>query len=234
MSDDDSLASRRSANGDRPNPDPTVLTTQALDRESGHLRELVSQRLNAVDRQRETFVASHGQEMDLLNRERSEQFLALRELLMQRIDALDTLVDTRFNLLELQRSEQKSDTKAAVDAALSAAKEAVKEQTTASALSIAKSETATTKQLEQQQATTTTAVEALRRADDELKERIQDVDRNARDAIAGVAAIANGSDQRRLGGREDRTSLYATLGIIVSMLLVAVAILGVILTRTRI
>lgn len=84
-------------------------------------------------------------------------------------------ITTQLNLIERQRVEQKMDTKQAVDAALAAAKEAVKEQTTASERAIAKSETATTKSIDQLGDKFDTAVDGLRREIGDLKERISKV-----------------------------------------------------------
>lgn len=196
-----------------PNPDPTVLTSAALYREVSTLRDLLTQRMDSLETSRDREASLSATRMDVLNRERTEQLAALRELLEEKIEALEKLVSQQFDLIERQRIEQKADTKTAVDAALQAQKEAVREQTTASALSIAKSETATTKQLEQQQVTTATAVGDLRRSIDELKERIGEVDRNARTAVSEssaalntqiqtVATTANGTVQHTGGARE--------------------------------
>lgn len=192
-----------------PPPDPTTLTTAALHREIGVLRELIETRFGDRDREARS-----------LARERGEQFTALRELLLQRIAGLSDLVDEKFIAAERQRIEQKSDTKAAVDAALTAQKEAVKEQTTASDRSIAKSEAATGKQLEQQQETSATAIDGLRRSIDDLKERIQE-----------VATIANGFGQQKLGAKEDRTALYATVGILITVMLAMMALAAFLATR---
>jgi hypothetical protein len=105
-------------------------------------------------------------------------------------------------LVERQRVEQKIDTKAAVDAALIAQKEAVREQTAASDRAIAKSETATTKLLEQLGQTFATSADAQRHITDEMKERINE-----------VAGLANGSTQMRIGSRETYGDLRG-LGLI--------------------
>lgn len=156
--------------GRTPIPDPTVLTTQALYREVG----------------------------------------ALKELLESRVQGLDRLFEEKFEALERSRVEQKKDTQTAIDAALLAQKEAV-----------AKSETATGKQLEQQQTASITAIGDLRRSIDDLKERIGE-----------VAQVVNGSVQQRVGAREDRTGLYATIAIAVTLVLAAITVIGVI-TATR-
>jgi uncharacterized integral membrane protein len=140
----------RHRSGWAPVPDPTVLTTEALQREIGALKDLMEQRI-----------------------------IGLRELVESQIAAtvsvregqLDSILG-RIDLVETQRVEQKADTKAAVDAALTAQKEAVKEQTTASERAIAKSEAATTKSIEQLASTFQTAFDGQRRDIDDLKERV--------------------------------------------------------------
>lgn len=84
-------------------------------------------------------------------------------------------------------------TKDAVDAALAAAKEAVKEQTTASGLSITKSETATTEQLKQLTATFTTAINAVTATINDLKEqvvRIESLKQGGKETVTGIYALA--------------------------------------------
>lgn len=211
--------------GSVPSPDPTVLTTAALLREIGALRELLTQRVDALESERDRTTGAAKERRDVLNRESQEQLRALAEFVELRIAGQAETVKLQFELVERQRVEQKKDTKDAVDAALTAQKEAVKEQTTASERAIAKSETSTTKQLEQQQETVSTAIDALRRSIDEVKERIVEVDRNARTAISEVATTANGTVQQKFGATESRSGLYATIGLIVT---VGLALMGVV------
>ena len=233
MASSDDIAHDPVAGARRPDPDPTVLTTQALFREIGTLRELFEQRIDALEAERDRATVQSAHRTKVLNRERVEQFTAQRELLNERITALRSLTDERFASAEHQRIEQKQDTKAAVDAALSAAKEAVKEQTTASGLSISKSETATREQLAQQQQTFTTAIEGLRRSIDELKDRAGEDARNLRQSISDVATTANGSVREKIGARDDRTAVYALITLLVGIAVVAIAIVGLVITRTH-
>lgn len=209
-----------------PSPDPTVLTSAALYREIAALRELLGQRITSLESERDRATGAAKERRDVLNRENTEQFEALKKYMELRIAGLGETVGLQFDLVERQRVEQKKDTKDAVDAALTAQKEAVKEQTTASERAIAKSETSTTKQLEQQQETVSTAIDALRRSIDEVKERIVEVDRNARSAISEVATTANGTVQRAGGAKDDRTAVYALIGVLGTVLLVVIAMLG--------
>lgn len=124
-------------------------------------------------------------------------------------------VEQQFELVERGRIEQKEDTKAAVDAALTAQKEAVREQTTASERAIAKSEAATTKQLEQLANTFNTEASALRRELGEVKDRIGDVDRK-------TSAVVD----QKIGAKDDRTGLYAAIAVIATILLAVLALIG--------
>src|SRR5687768_9854890 len=87
----------------RPRPDPTVLTTEALHREVGALRELMEARIGALNLLVESRVQSE----------------------IGRHEEKFAKVSQQLALVEQQRVEQKADTKAAVDAALTAQKEAV-------------------------------------------------------------------------------------------------------------
>jgi hypothetical protein len=111
-------------------------------------------------------------------------------------------------------------TKDAVDAALTAQKEAVREQTSASERSIAKSEAATNKQLEQLATTFLNTQTSLQARIDELKERIVDVDRKA-EAIA----------QQKAGAKDDRTGLYALIGTLSTVFFIGLAVFTLIATR---
>ena len=153
-----------------PVPDPSLLTTRALQREIFGLRELlevklgsgaataeltraiIETRLDGMDKAIQLLQAT----ADRFPQRIDEKISALREVHDKKFD---TLMDThleKFNSIQTQfrerdvRTEQSSkDSKVAVDAALQAAKEAVGEQNKSSALAIAKSEASTTKQIDQ-------------------------------------------------------------------------------------
>jgi len=141
-----------SVDGLVPRPDPTLLTTAQLTRETAALHALLD--------------AESGGRAAVLNGriDAVERAGVLLQVIADRTPAqiddkvanLKTLHDERFRSIQLQfderdvRTEQTSrDSKVAVDAALQAAKEAVGEQNKSSALAIAKSDAATTKQIDQ-------------------------------------------------------------------------------------
>ena len=211
------------ASGSVPVPDPTALTTDAIRREMLGLKELLEQRIEDRDR-----------EIRALVTDRNEQLKAMRELLTAKIEAEVTLTAERFETSERLRLEQKADTKAAVDAALTAQKEAVKEQTIASERAIAKSEAATTKQLEQQQVTFATVSDALRRSIDEVKERAVEENRAIRNSVSEVATTANGTVQQKAGATENRTGIYATVGLLITIILAMMALAAFLATQKTI
>lgn len=182
----------------KPVPDPTVLTTEALTRESTALRR-------ELDWQNAYF----KQEIDLL-----------RETYTVKIDGVISTADERFrriqdqfDTVERQRIEQKNDTKAAVDAAFSAAESAVHEQTVASERAIAKSEAATAKQADQLAITFTTAVASVNQVISDVKDRLARIE-NQR--IGGRESV---TDQR-----ESRQAVYAAAGFVLAVLLIIGAI----------
>ena len=209
--------------GTRPIPDPTELTDRAIakalaamtDYVDGHVAVL-NERLNGID----TATKLRLQTMDHVPAQMDEK-----------VGNLADLTNERFASAERLRVEQKKDTKDAVDAALSAAKEAVKEQTTASERSIAKSEGATSKQLDQIQETFQSAIDGLRRSLDDIKEARAEDNRQLRQSISDVASTANGPVQQKVGATENRTALYATIGLIVTIGIITMSVLSFVLAH---
>jgi hypothetical protein len=151
--------------------DPTPMTTHALQREAAALKELIFTRLDAMDKAVELFSGN----LTRVPTDVDKQVQNLKELHSERFNR----VDTRFNGIQDQfaerdkRTDQVSkDSKVAVDAALQAAKELGNEQTRASALAIAKSETATAKQLDQIGLTLQNSQGALNDKIDDLRTRL--------------------------------------------------------------
>jgi len=178
-----------------PIPDPTVLTTQALYREVSSLKELIEQRIAALS---------------LATAEADE---AIRQSIKEAIDARNVLdrevqlrTDLQFRLVEQQRVEQKADTKNAVDAALTAQKEA-----------IGKTETATAYQLQELGKRFETAFDNLRRSDDEIKERLQE-----------VATIANAYGQQKQGQFDSRAIIGWAIAAVASLIAIGAVVVSAI------
>ena len=191
MSDDKSA--NLQTHGSVPVPDPTLLTTQQLIREIEALRNHVDIRLDGLKQLsdvRHDALATQFRErdtrMDQTARDNAKAIDAALQAAKEAAAAIDektahlaALHDEKFRSIAIQfverdtRAEQTSrDSKVAVDAALQAAKEAVGEQNRSNSLSIAKSETATAKSIDQLQTILQTATSAIDSKIADLKERL--------------------------------------------------------------
>lgn len=187
--------------------DPTKLTTQMVLREVGILEDKVD---NAI-----------------LVRQREQQ--SIRELLESKLDDTSQIreekfhsIETQFDLIERQRVEQKLDTKQAVDAALIAQKEAVHEQTIASGLSIAKSEAATAKQLDQLSVTMSTAIAGVTQSASETKDNLNSVISDLKERLLKIESVKAGINEEKHNTRDNIGLIYTIGGII----LIALTIVG--------
>jgi hypothetical protein len=145
-----------------PTPDPTRMTTQLVDRALTAFRVVMETRLNAIDRATELL----GREMEreaasaevLRDRLRQEQ---IREMAVEREFILSKLanvadvgrerfsaIDNRFVERDVRAEQAAQESRISLAAALAAQKEAVAEQNKANTAAIAKSETATVKQID--------------------------------------------------------------------------------------
>ena len=158
-----------------PNPDPSNLTNdkirndlaalehQLSERISG-VRSTIDARLGAMDKAADLFDANLNRIPTLTDREvghlrevHEEKFFSIQRQFVER--------DTRVE-------QTARDTKVAVDAALQAAEKAVGKQNESFALSIAKSEAATTKQIDQQVLNLQTTASGLDSKIIDVKDRI--------------------------------------------------------------
>jgi hypothetical protein len=197
--------------GSRPVPDPTELTDRAIARLRDEMKTYIDGQFEVRD---ERFRGlDEATKLRLAQVTRTHE--AIKDDIAEATDGLEKLMNEKFDANERLRVEQKRDTKDAVDAALNAAKEAVKEQTTASEKAITKSEDSTGNQ-----------IDSLRRELSDLKDREGDDVRTLRGEITTVASTANGTIQQKAGAKEDRTALYAVIGLGATVLLVVVAVLG--------
>lgn len=177
------------------NPDPSSLTTSQLLREINSLDKLLESRLDAIEKAvkvaHENYVRWPTEVDKAINN--------LRALFDERFQT----TGEKFNSIQTQflerdtRTEQTSrDSKVAVDAALSAAKEAVSEQNKSGALAIAKSEAATTKQIDQIGVTISTIQANLSGKIDDVKLQLAAVVNQAKgsnisvDNVRGNTAVA--------------------------------------------
>lgn len=159
----------------RPDPDPTVLTTQALVRESDHLRELsdaiaqgmrqtFEMRLNAMDK------------AIALVHETTEKFPALIDACVAQLKDVDQV---KFEAIR----DRFSDAKLALDVALQGASKAVDAAFSAAKEAASKIELSFTKQIDQLQSLTAAQQKGTDDKIDDLRTR-----------LTGAESIKKGSD----------------------------------------
>jgi hypothetical protein len=221
-----------------PVAEPPALTSEQVDRSLKSLRDLLNTRIDSILQTSaaeargllkiiETRIGGMDKATELLREninvvptEMDRQVSHLREFIVSRIESTQVARDERFHSIDLQfrerdtRTDQSSrDSRVAVDAALQAAKEAVAEQNKSSALAIAKSETATAKQIDQLQTLIKTNNDATNDKINDIKARL---DRGE--------GLTHGGDQHRAEKRLDSGLTAAIVGVCVTLLSVAVAI----------
>ena len=159
----------------KPDPDPTVLTTQALFREINQVQALLDAHMDGLEGTLSARITAIDRDVDRLQLAVEQEPANTGAL----ISTLRDLHEEKFKSIQVQfverdtRTEQTSrDSKVAVDAALQAAKEAVGEQNKSSALAIAKSEASTTKQIDQQGLLIASSTQGLDDKIDDIKDRL--------------------------------------------------------------
>ena len=201
----------------RPDPDPTTLTTQALYREINQVQALLHSEMEGLAGRLDARITSVDHGLDrlrlIIDRE--------PELTNQLVSNLKSIHEEKLSSIQVQfierdvRTDQTSrDSKVAVDAALQAAKEAVEKQNASSALAIAKSESATTKQIDTQGILITTATTSL-------NERIDAASATMNSKIDDLKDRLNRMEGMGLGTRtthEDNRGLIAVSIAVLSVL----------------
>jgi hypothetical protein len=190
----------------RPIPDPTTLTTEQLRRELSALREVLTARLDGMDRATELLSETVNRTPTVIQIEISH----VRELIQEKLGSLGGQAEEKFKSIELQFAERDVRTNQvatasaqALAAALQAAKEAVFEQAQAAAKAAEKTELSFTKQIDQIQLQITTVAEGFGDRIAELKERID----------RGEGSTA-GSSETRTERRLDLAALMQFLGLL--------------------
>lgn len=208
----------------RPGPDPTSLTTDQLMRQIAWLRALMESQFDVVTTRFDGMDKAIALIQAKADKVPSDVDLAvgrLQELHDERFRSVDALrsamekgVETQFRERDTRIEQAAKESKVAVDAAFSAQKEAVSEQNKASASAIAKSEAATTKQIDAIGVNINTTTNGLNDKIEDLKTR-----------VSSVEAGANGTRGRATGVSEGWGLAIGGFGIIGMLITIAVAIL---------
>ena len=180
----------------RPIPDPTVLTNQA-----------VASAMDTLRRELQAHAAVMSIRIEDMERLAKQLVVTANE----RIEHLQLLHDEKFASVAIQfaerekRSEQASrENKIAVDAALQAAHDAVAAQNTASSQSIAKSEAATAKQMDQIGTLVQTTTRGLNDKIDDIKSRL---------TLIEGKGVGRGEEQ--VDHRNSGSYMFAAIGTVI-------------------
>jgi hypothetical protein len=207
-----------------PVPDPTRLTTDAVNlattqmrRELATLREILEARLNAMDKAIQVAAdelakgpgRSETARLDLRS-DFARQMTAEREFILSQIENVSAVavekfeaVNTRFLERDTRTEQAAQESRISLDAALAAAKEAVSEQNKANAQAIQKSEVATQKQID-------AMVTLMRTSNDSLVDKIDDI--KTRLDRGDTGGYGQGVNNARVEYRDETRTHAATVG----------------------
>jgi hypothetical protein len=233
MTDDDDLSQR--AGDTVPNPDPTARTLEtvnqrlaALDRfldlrfgsdaeARTALKETFNVRIEAIEKA----LAVFQEGITRVPTDVDKRVGGLKELHEKQFGEMFRAIQLQFDGIQTQfkerdtRAEQTSrDSKVAVDAALQAAKEAVGAQNAANNTAIAKSETATTKQIDQLGTLIQTQTGGLNDKIDDLKGR-----------LTAMEGKASGVQTTQTTQQSNNSYTVAVVGLVVGTLIAVGSIL---------
>jgi len=205
--------------GSRPVPDPTELTdkaiakavvllTQYVDGEIGKLET----RLDGADRATTLRLAT----IDDVPHRIDEKVGHLRELHGERFSS----IAVQFKERDTRSERESRDNKVAVDAAFAAQKEAAAKQDEGNQKAIDKSEAATAEKIAK-------LGDLFQSTIDGMNAQIRDV----KDRVTRTEASKAGAGEQRAEHTDNRVAVYTTIGLIVSLVLASIAVLGFIVAE---
>jgi hypothetical protein len=231
MSEDDShpagtLPERRTMT--TPVPDPTVLTTDQLNRAVAHERDYVrgqvavlEERLLGIDRATELRLSG----IEGIPGQIDEKVVHLSAVMTERFNVMAERFESvgkQFNERDIRTQQQQEASGAALAAALQAAKELVGAQGEASAAAAVKSETSFTKQIDQIGTIIQTLEKALDARITELKERIDRGEGNTQ----GVVDQRGVQTTERQQSSANQNILIGVGGLVLTIIIVVLAVIA--------
>jgi hypothetical protein len=198
-----------------PVPDPTLLTTQLVDKAITSLKSELNTRFDGIDEATRLVKEDYVRVPTVVDRATTN----LRELIEEKISKANSVSDERFTAIANQFVERDKRTdqltlaaQTAVSAAFAAQKEAVAEQNKSNSLAINKSENATAESIKQLQTLFQSAVGGLTDKINDVKSRL--------DRGEGIHR-----------GTTDRTSLTVSVVSIAISLLIAIVAIGTLVSH---
>jgi hypothetical protein len=200
--------------------DPSALTTQQILREVHSLEKLTSQRMDAIEKAVEV---AHD-DLVRVPTEVQKAVGNLNELMLEKFETTEVKfqrIQTQFEERDLRAEHTARDAKIAVDAALAAQEKQQNKQTESFSLSIAKSEAATAKQIDQQGQLLVTATKALSDKIDDVKDRLTRIEGEGR----GLKAAETTQQTSNM-------SVVSIVGLVVGTLIGIAGIVVAVMSRT--
>ena len=196
----------------RPIPDPTLLTTQQLMSAISALKELLFTRLDAMDKA----VVLLSDTVNRVPTDTTKQVSHLKELHEEKFAG----IQRQFEERDVRAEQESRNNKVSLDAALQAAKEAVGKQNESFALSIAKSEASTMKQMEQQGQLIASSNNGLESKISDLKDRVTAIESKGVGQLSATTAHVTSS-----------RDAWGIVAVVVAIVAVAVAVVIPIIIR---
>lgn len=200
--------------GTRPIPDPTELTDRAIARLERSLVSYIDGQLAIRDARLDG--------SDLATSLRLQTIDSIPERVVQEVTHLELLhdekfrsVDQRFTERDIRAEREARDNKVAVDAAFAAQKEAATKQDESNQKAIDKSEAATAEKITKLNELFSATIEGLGGKIDDVKER-----------VGRIESLAVGRIEQRGEHTDSRVAVYTTIGLVISLIVAAVAIVG--------
>jgi hypothetical protein len=197
----------RDTAGSRPVPDPTELTDKAIAKAIAAERDyvigqlaVISERINGID----TATDLRLLVIDALPARIVNEVTHLELLHEEKFKS----IETRFAERDMRAERESRDNKVAVDAAFAAQKESAAQENRNNQKAIDKSEAGTAEKIDKLSELFSTTIKALDDKIDDLKDRTRSIE-----------ATKNGAT-------ENRTSIYATVAVIGSVIVASIAVIG--------
>jgi hypothetical protein len=215
----DGYPEQPSNGGSRPVPDPTVLTDAAIAKAVVLLTQYIDGKVSKI----ETRLDGSDLATDL----RLRTIDNVPDLIGKDVSHLELLhdekfrsVDQRFVERDIRAEREARDNKVAVDAAFAAQKEAASKTDDSNQKAIDKSEAATAEKITKLNELFSTTIDGLGDKIDDVKDRINRIE-----------SAASGRIEQRTEHTQDRSATYATIGLIITSIIAAIAIIGFIVAE---
>jgi hypothetical protein len=168
MSEQDRFNASSSSGGSRPVPDPTVLTTDAVNQAIAVTKDYTDGKIAVLEERLRGIDKATTLLNEEVNRVPSKLTLAVEQVYVVTGEKFAS-VDKQFKERDIRAEREARDNKVAVDAAFAAQKEAAAKQDEANAKAIDKSEKATAETIKTNQDATIQRLAELTKSQDEMK-----------------------------------------------------------------